>query len=308
MPKQLYAKPALTFAEQVSHLKVNGMSFTDTEQARQQLSCISYYRLSAYCYPFRMRNALGHVGNQFEADANFQSVVELYEFDRKLRGLVLDAIERVEVAVRTQFTYHIGHKYGAFGHIDENNFHPNFRHGKWLGTLEGETKRSSDEFIKHYQCKYEGFPTIPIWMLTEVMSLGALSVGYTGLKNDQKAGVEDKKAISRHFNVHHKRLGGWLHTLTYIRNICAHHSRLWNRELAIRPDGNKKPEWSAPITPRNDRVFYISLILRHLLQATGNGDNWAQAMNELLVPIAKERRWRAAMGLPENWQGHPLWV
>ena len=73
-------------------------------------------------------------------------------------------------------------------------------------------------------------------MLTEVMSLGSLSLCYKGLKNDHKAGVEDKKAISQHFNLHHKRLTDWLHTLTYVRNVCAHHSRLWNRELAIRPD------------------------------------------------------------------------
>jgi len=306
--KRLYAKPALTFAEQVSHLQMNGVMFTDIEQATQQLSCISYYRLSAYWYPFRIRGASDNVSNQFEQGTNFQSVIDLYEFDRKLRGLVLDAIERVEVAVRTQFTYHIGHKYGAFGHVKANNFHSSFNHKKWLDKLKDETKRSRDEFVAHYQSKYEGFPVIPIWMLTELMSLGALSFGYTGLKNNQKAGVEDKKAISQHFNLHHKRLGDWLHTLTYIRNICAHHSRLWNRELAIRPGKKKNSEWSAPITPRSDRIFYILLILRYLLRATGNGDNWAKTINELLAPIAKEKRWRAAMGLPENWQEHPLWL
>lgn len=307
MPKQLYRKPALSFAEQISHLESSGMEFFDKEQALKELSSISYYRLSGYWYPFRIRNNLGHVTNSFELKTNFNSVITLYELDRKLRGLVLDAIERVEVAVRTQFTYHVGHQYGAFGHTQAVNFHPKFKHQRWLQKLEEETQRSSDDFIRHYAEKYEGFPTLPIWMLTEVMSLGALSFGYNGLLNDRKKGVEDKKAVSQHFNVHHKKLGDWLHILTYIRNICAHHSRLWNRELAIRPDKNNAREWRPPLTPRNDRVFYILLMLRHLLRATGNGDDWAVEVNQLLEQISDNTRWRAAMGLPEDWREHPIW-
>ena len=121
---------------------------------------------------------------------------------------------------------------------------------------------------------------------TEVMSLGALSFGYGGLINDKKNGIEDKKAIAQHFNLHHKKLGDWLHTLTYVRNICAYHSRLWNRSLAIRPDKTKDPKWLAPITPRNDRIFYILLMLRHLLKATGNGNDWIINTNQLLEQLS----------------------
>lgn len=283
------------------------MIFTDPASALNQLASISYYRLSGYWFPFRVRNEFGNVTSQFEPETYFDSVIELYEFDRKLRVLVLDAIERVEVAIRTQFTYHIGHTYGAFGHANAQNFHPGFNHRSWLQKLEGETSRSSDEFINHFKRKYQGFPTIPIWMLTEVMSLGALSFGYKGLINNQRDGIEDKKAIAQYFNLHYKRLGDWLHTLTYVRNICAHHSRLWNRELAIKPDKVKEQVWLPPITPRNNRIFYILLMLRHLLRATGNGEDWASSINELLLPFAEQKRWRASMGLPKNWREHPLW-
>lgn len=307
MPNQLYNKPPLLFTQQIERLQAKGMGFQDVDLALKQLECISYYRLSAYWFPFRIRDDLGKVTNQLEADTCFGTAITLYEFDRNLRALLLDAIERVEVAIRTQFTYHLGHTYGAFAHTNATNFHPNFKHQRWLQKLEHETSRSSDEFINHYQNKYQGFPTIPIWMLTEVMSLGALSIGYGGLKNSQQNGIEDKKAVAQHFNLHHKRLGDWLHTLTYIRNICAHHSRLWNRQLAIRPDKEKEPAWQPPLTPRNNRIFYILLMLRHLLRAIGNGDDWANSINELLTPIAEHKRWRAAMGLPENWREHPLW-
>ena len=307
MTNLMYSKPALTFTEQIQHLESNGMFFDDKDKARKQLSYISYYRLSGYWYPFRLRNQAQQATNQFESETLFESVMTLYEFDRNLRVLVLDAIERVEVALRTQFTYYIGHKYGAFGHTLANNFHPKFDHPKWLSKLEHEVNRSSDEFVKHYSQKYAGFPTIPIWMLTEVMSLGALSFGYSGLQNSARKQIEDKKSISQHFNLHHKRLGNWLHILTYVRNICAHHSRLWNRELAIRPDRTKEPEWTSPTTPRNDRIFYILLMLRHLLKAADNGNDWAEKINHLLDQVAGEKRWRAAMGIPENWREHPIW-
>lgn len=309
MPKQFYPKRALSFPEQILHLESNGMAFFDKELALKELASISYYRLSGYWYPFRVRNKLGNVTDEFELGTSFSSTTALYEFDRKLRGLVLDAIERIEVAVRTQFTYHIGRKYGAFGHTDANNFHPSFNHKRLLRKLKEERQRSSEDFIRHYETKYEDFQNLPIWMLTEVMSLGTLSFGYSGLLNNQKLGIEDKKAVSEHFNIHHKEFGDWLHTLTYVRNICAHHSRLWNKKLAIRPGENKSLEWRPPLTPRNDRVFYILLMLRHLLRATGNGNgnDWAASVNKLITPVAKEKRWRAAMGLPENWLEHPIW-
>lgn len=302
-----YNKPALTFEDQLKKLESKGMIITNKADALIQLSSISYYRLSGYWYPFRKRDDQGNVTSEFEGGTTIEQALELYEFDRQLRSLVLDAIERVEVAIRTQITYHMAHTYGAFAHADSKNFHPGFNHASWLRKLEDETTRSSDEFIRHFKTKYNGFPTIPVWMLTEVMSLGALSFFYKGLHNNQKAGVEDKKAVAQHFNVHHKRLGNWLHILTYVRNICAHHSRLWNRELAIRPDQSKSAEWLPPLTPRNDRIFYILLMLRHLLRGTGNGDIWADEVTRLLNTFATTAQRRAAMGMPEKWDEHPVW-
>jgi len=298
---ETYQKPALTFSDQLALLQTRGLIINDPAHALTQLSTISYYRLSAYWYPFRIRDEHGNVTNDFIADTSFDDVINLYEFDRQLRSLVTDAIERVEVYIRTLITYHLGHTYGAFGHTDPANFHPNFRHAQWLTKLEVEAGRSSDAFITHYKNKYAGFPTLPIWVITEVMSLGSLSFCYKGLMHT------DKKAISGKLNIHHKRLADWLHKLTYIRNVCAHHSRLWNRELSIRPESSRAPEWNPPVTPRNDRIFYILLMLRYLLKTTNNGDSWCQQCNELLEPLAQNGKLRAAMGMPDNWKEHPLW-
>jgi len=297
-----YRKPALTYEAQLDRLLDRGMKVENREDALMALASISYYRLSAYWYPFRVRDSSGRVASKIQAGTKFEEVLQLYEYDRQLRLLVLNAIERIEVAVRTQITYYMSHEYGAFAHVDSRNFHPKFNHAGWLSRLESEAQQSSDQFIRHYRDKYEGFPTVPVWMITEIMSLGSLSRFYRGLANS------DKRAVAQHFNIHHRRLQGWLHVLTYVRNICAHHSRLWNRELAIRPERVKEPEWRPPITPNNNRIFYVLLILRYLMRIGGNGGEWVVDANLLLERMTDQPRYQEAMGLPEDWRGHPLWI
>lgn len=138
-------------------------------------------------------------------------------------------------------------------------------------------------------------------MLTEVMILGELYKLYKGLTPN------DKRMVSNYFNVPHKRLEDWIYKLTYIRNVCAHHSRLWNRGLAVRPDAINDLNWQLPITPRNDRIFFILLILRTLLLSTGNGKSWVADVNLLLAPIASNNQFRLSMGIPPNWEQHPIW-
>lgn len=301
MPQQ-YNKPPLTFNDQLQKLIGRGLNVRDMPRALAQLESINYYRLSAYWYPFRQKAPDGRILDSFRPGADFDAVIDLYEFDRHLRLSIIDAIERIEVSVRTQVTYVLAHKYGAFAHANPRNFHPQFRHGDWLSKIEIETTRSNEEFIQHYQREYTGFPTIPIWMLTEVMSLGTLSQLYKGMLND------DKKLVSVKFNLHHKRMGDWLHTLTYVRNVCAHHGRLWNRELSIRPDQSKDAIWLAPITPTNTRIFYILLMLRHMLRAVSLGNGWSVNTANLIRPVAENPLWRHAMGMPDNWEGHPVWA
>lgn len=304
---QPFHKSSLSYQEQVQRLRKNGMSVMKQNDAIKILSTISYYRLSGYWYPFRERDSKHQVLDSFEPNSRFETAVMLYEFDRKLRNSVLAAIERIEVAIRTQFTYHLAHTYGAFGYAQAANFHPKFKHADWLNKLESEVERSQDTFIKHYKNKYQGYPQVPIWMLTEVMSLGCLSRGYQGLRNDRGQGVEDKKAISDFFDLHPKRLEEWLHIFTYVRNICAHHSRLWNRELAIHPRQVKEPKWSPPTTPRSDRIFYALLMICYMLNRIGDATEWVTQINALLEPVCKTKRWQEAMGVPPNWQKHPLW-
>ncbi len=298
---ETYRKPALTFEQQLGQLSARGLKIENRDFALSKLQSISYFRLSAYCYPFRVRDEHSNVTNKFIQGASFGEVIKLYEFDRHLRLLVIDAIEKVEVYIRTLITYHLGHTCGPFGHTDASNFHPKFDHARWLEKIEEEAERSSDTFIKSYKRRYAGFPALPIWMASEVMSLGSLSFCYKGLKS------KDKQTIYQQLGLHDNRLADWLHQLTYVRNICAHHGRLWNRALSIRSAAVPDQDWNPPVTPRNDRIFFVLLVLRYLLSTKDDGDAWRNQCTDLIEPIARERRWRLAMGLPEDWKKHPIW-
>ncbi|VEB36517.1 AbiD phage protein-like [Legionella cherrii] len=299
-----YLKPALSFQEQLEQLKDRGLIVNNEEEALITLSNISYYRLSAYWIPFKKRDKQGNLLNQFQDNIFFENIIELYEFDRKLRLHIMDALERIEISIRTHITYHLAHHYGAFALEKSENFHNKFEHKTWLLQIQNEIIRSKEPFIEHFMDKYEGFPTLPVWMATEVTSFGSLSFLYKGLKN------EDKRVIAEtQYNLHPKTLANFLHFLTYVRNICAHHGRLWNKELAIRPklDGLDQA-WLPPITPRSDRSFFILLILKYLLNHSDKTQQWAKSYEELILPILAKYKWSASsMGIPNNWQNHLLW-
>lgn len=299
--KQIYSKPPLTHKEQLKLMSERGILIDNEDEALQQLRSFSYYRLSAYTHFYKKRKE-----NTFEdkyiAGTSFKEIINLYEFDRTLRIHVMEAIERVEITARAHISYFIAQKYGIFGHYDDTNFHPQFNHEEWTNKLEKEIKRSKDTFIQHYKGKYRDFPNLPIWMCTEIMSFGSLSVFYRGMRN------EDKSKISEIYNIHYKTLQNWLHTLTYIRNVCAHHSRLWNRDIAITPPKLKESCWRPPITPTTQHVFYILLILRTLLRASNIEAHWKTKIEDLISSIPDAEKTLPAMGFPREWKNHPKWL
>lgn len=291
-----YDKQPLTYQEQVDLLAARGLQFSDQAYALHTLQRISYYRLSAYWYPVKNHD------DSFRSGASFDVALELYEFDRHLRLLVIDAIERVEIALRTAITYTLAHTYGTFAHTNSAHFRDRFRLDRWTTKAQQEAENSQEDFVRHYRANYEGFPTLPIWMVTEVISLGALSRLYEGMLHD------DQAVIASDYDVQPVVLRSWLRTLTYIRNVCAHHARLWNRQLAVAPDlPRHDARWRSPITPTNRRLFAVLLILRQMMGHHHQGIHWQHNVTDLLEPIAVKPYWRTAMGMPDDWQSHPLW-
>lgn len=288
-----YGKPPLTFEEQLDKLSQRGMFVGDAEAAAQTLCRISYYRLSAYWHPFR----LSPEDDAFKPGACFEDAVRLYEFDRRLRLLLMAGIERVEVTARTAITYVLAHQFGAFAHAEPDAFKPAFAHEEWCSKLDQEVTHACDQtpFLKHFKRRYQGFPRVPIWMATEVLSFGRLSkLCRSGLKEDQV------RSVSEHLGVHPSLLSSWLQALSTVRNICAHHGRLWNRHMGISPKLPKNNDAWEGVHPA--RVYASILMVRRLLQRIDDGAWWAGAA-ELINKT--DSGMRKAMSVPEDWITRP---
>ena len=253
-PLASYQKPWKSYQDQLALLQARGLIVADANAALAFLCHVNYYRFSGYCLTFE---AARHV---FAAGVSFEQVAALYEFDRVLRDLVSEALEVVEIDIRTTVAYHFGEKHGAFGHISPAAFYVRFNHAVWLQKLRDESVRSSETFIEHYKARYQEYPDLPIWVATEIMSFGAVSNMVSGmLRNDQIA-------IARRYGVHSTVLCSWLHHLVYMRNLCAHHLRLWDRTVSISPDlPANVAAWHPPYLPRPDRLFTTLLVLAALM-------------------------------------------
>jgi len=282
-----YTKPPLTFQEQVELLKSRGLIIANDAEAIKVLQNINYYRLSAYFPPFQTEK------DMFDQGTTLDAIFCLHEYDRKLQNLILEALANIEVSIRTQLAYHLGHKYGPFGYLDSHNFYYYFDHYHWLKNIRENIKRSHEGFIKHFRTKYTSENDLPIWMVCEAISFGQISQLFRGLKK------KDRQAISKnHFNIDHILMTSWLHTIVYIRNLCAHHSRIWNRILAIRPMRNKKDKNWDKI--RNDKIFTIFLIIKKLTRFSTSWDEWSGKLLTLLGEFPNVDVIR--MGFPNNWR------
>jgi len=143
----------------------------------------------------------------------------------------------------------LSHGWGAFAHYEPNNFRGNFKHTEWVASLDEEVNRGKETFLAHYKTKYQGFPHLPLWIACEVMSMGSLSLLYNGLLPDPQ------RRICTDLEIGHYVLSSWMHVIAYLRNICAHHGRLWNRELSIRPlIPNKDTRWTS-LGLNNEHLF-----------------------------------------------------
>ena len=174
-PRSPYQKPWLSYQDQVSLLQWRGLIITDHQAAIRFLQHVNYYRFSGFCLAFESCR------HQFQSGVTFEQVKAAYDFDRILRDIATEALEVVELDFRTTVAYHLGQKYGTFGHTNPANFFHRFGHTQWMDKLHTEAERSSELFVFHFKATYHGFPDLPVWVITEIMSFGALSRMCSGM-------------------------------------------------------------------------------------------------------------------------------
>lgn len=293
-----YTKPALTIEELADLLLQRGL-IADRATLIDRLRVVSFYRLSGYLHPFRNDD------DSLRPGTTLEMVWRRYTFDRRLRLIVLDAIERVEVALRAQMVQEHVRRHGPFGYTNPANL-PKLnsdQYGRLLTRIDNEIDHSHEVFVRHFLTKYgDRHRYLPLWMASEIMSYGAMFMFFSGVE----PGI--KRVIAGTYGVPDEVLFSWLNVLNMVRNTCAHHGRLWNREFGIRPllpNARKYPQWHEPVAIPNHRVFAVLTILKYLTKTIAPQSCWPKRLRVLIAEYDDIPR--RSMGFPERWDASPLW-
>ncbi|MCW4148845.1 Abi family protein [Halomonas sp. 18H] len=326
-----YDKPWLSYRDQLQQLKDRGLTITDEARALAHLERIGYYRLSGYWYAFRQRSnvccPLDKRGrpafkkgktdylalDTFKPGATFQQAVDLYVFDKRLRLLALDGLERIEIGLRVDIAHTLG-RLDPYAYLNPALLHDEFAQKvdqktgvtplhKWQEGHARLINRSRETFIQHHKKQY-GLP-IPIWIASEVWDFGTLSHLFGGLRE------QEQDAIATRYGISNGRVfATWLRSLNHLRNICAHHSRLWNRNITDQP--RKPAAAEAPLFMHGwenahiqARPFLLLCIMQHLLTTINPSSSWWPRLTALLndfpdlTPVCIDLK---GMGIIEGWE------
>lgn len=222
----MYPKPPLKYEEQLEKLKKRGCIINDDKKCISILESVNYYRLSAYFLPFKLDN-----GN-YKEGLSFERVFSIYEFDRKLHGILFNALEETEIFLRSKIAYFHAHKYGALGYMDKSNFSVKAElHENFIENFKREIDKNKNIlFVKHHIYKYGG--EFPIWAASEMFTFGMLSKFFANMT------CQDRENLSNDiYKTNPKFVGSWLRCCTDLRNICAHYGRLYFRIFSAAPSG-----------------------------------------------------------------------
>ncbi len=294
-----YEKPTLSVEQQVDQLRQRGM-VGDPDVMRRCLASVNYYRLSAYWHPFRVAGR-----EAFQTGTEFSRVWETYTFDRELRLLVMDAIERIEIATRTLLVERHTAHFGPFGYATRPSSLPHLageQRQRFFESLRKDISHSRETFVKHYRDKYTGESKLPLWMATELLTFGAMLTLFKGCPESVR------QEIAERLGVDEKVWTSWLVALNTVRNICAHHARLWNRELGTAPmipRRRKHPQWHEPYSLDARRPFAILTVANYCLGRMSPDWGWAKRWRFLLE--SHPRIHRRSLGVPPAWRSSSLW-
>lgn len=292
-----FPKPATTIDEQIDKLRSRGMIIDDLASARDFLNAVSYYRFSGYALHFEYFKD-GERTHKFKPNTIFSNVVKLYNFDSALRTMLFSFIEHIEIAFRTALCDELSLKYkNPHWYLEKTLYNPlKFKYENFTEDCMAEFSRSREIFVQSYKQKYsDELP--PSWMMAEILSIGKWSKVFGGLINRS-----DQDAVADRFHAPAWRLQSWMHGLSFLRNLCAHHCRIWNRNLPITPNLTKRQKISVVY---HDRLAGACTIMADLLTPMRRKDALKNQLVDLLanneeVPLIK-------LGFADNWPESPIW-
>ncbi|EHH2471566.1 MULTISPECIES: Abi family protein [Vibrio] len=298
--KQHYNKSTMSPQSLLDKLKQRGLVIPDENAALNALKFIGYFRLRGYCYPFyqmtQERKPLPVLPKTFIEGTTFDDIVSLYEFDRRVRLLIIEEIQKVEVGLRTCISEHMANSHGPHWFMNLAVLSPTFEYDGFHARI----KDAKELFISHYYDNYQSPSLPPSWMITEVLTFGTWSRLYADLF------LSDQKAIAKQFDVKSGEvMGSWFHCLSHLRNLCAHHNRVWNRSFQVFMPRDTK-ELKEHMTRKN--TLYSRLcVIKHLSDQVSVSNGLTERLLSLLESAPKVVTLEQ-MGFLEGWQEHTLWA
>ena len=276
-------KQPTTYEEQIAILRRHGCIISDEIDCKDKLASIGYYRLSAYFLPFRQDNGNYLVGTTFD------TIYRIYEFDRKFRNLLFNALEVIEISLRSRLSYFHSARYGALGYEDPANFSSKHNHERFMENLDRQIASNAKvPFVKHHKDKYQGH--FPIWVAMELFTFGMLSYFYNDLK------TADKKAFARELGANYRKLVGWFRCCTDLRNICAHYGRLYHRIFTAAPARLDLDEHDSR------RLWGAVLVVRDLYPSSDKWDFEFIPQIEALIDEYQHDIDLHHIAFPDNWK------
>lgn len=297
MSKMEYRKKAFTLDQHIDLLTSRGLIVSDKERTCRYLQSIGYYRLSAYFPPFQIEN-------NFKDGCRFDDILKLYIFDRKLRQLAMDALERIEVAFRTVISNEMSFTHGPHWFLNNTLFKREFidnnGYNNFINQIEYTTGKNNhinqNQACRHYYNTYTNPPYPPSWVVAEVFTMGNWSRIYKELK------TKYQKRISNFFCFDKTDLESWIHALTLIRNNCAHHNRLWNHSLP--PKAKNIETYTYAGIPLN-RPYTQFALIQAFLKTYTHSPTWSKRLSILLneCPLDIHEH----MEFPADWEKIGFW-
>lgn len=280
-----------TVDEQIKILRERGCIIKNEELARETLKYINYYRLSNYFEPFCVSK------HQYEEGTTFEKILRIYEMDRKMRSILIAALEEIEITLRAAISNYHALKYGALGYLNPSSFDRVHNHQTFIARINHLIEANEDrEFVKHYNRQHDG--KFPLWVVMELFSFGTLAFFFKDMQN------VDKKALAGDFfGCSPSEMDNWIFCLNELRNYCAHYNRLYGNHFPVMP---RTPRDFEPEL-QNDVFGYI-IVMKQLYHSKSNwNERIVKPLSRLLRKNSDIAR-LSDLGFPDGWETKIAWV
>lgn len=296
-----YPKQILSIEQQIQSFIDARMKISSFEDVENALKTIGYYRLRGYS--FRLYN---NATKKYVSGTKFEDILHLYQFNQKLSMLIFSMISKIEVALRVHLINALLIYNDPLILQDSTIFKDKKLYWQNMSIVSSEIARSNDVFIKHNFENHEG--EIPLWAVVEVLSFGTISKIIKNLKTGAGSSFsllatnfQYKTKKGNLVNPSQKMLTSWIKSVSILRNMCAHNSRIYNRTILTSPeilDADK-------ITPQpmHNGLYQVLLAMKYL---KSNNNEWIEFVEEFdkLIQNNCNIIQLNSMNLPSDWKAH----